>query len=218
MARSSRGRPVDESKQADQKEKLIQAAQALLSEKSFRAITIREIGEAAKVNSAMIRYYFESKEGLFVALLDQMADRHFGEIRRLSNQAKPIKAVISVMLDMLSNNAGMARLIHDEILQQESELRDAFIERFPKRMAKFLPRLVAQELNIEDPKLSKYLAFNLISLILTPFIGEPVRKLAWNISDQELADPFWADHLYSLFVHGSASYAYQSLSNNVEQP
>lgn len=216
MPQSSRGRPVDESKQAQQKEKLIEATQKLLAEKSFRTITIREIGEAANINSAMIRYYFENKEGLFKALLDQMADRHFSSIKSLSNEENPIRAVITVMLNMLLDNAGMARMIHDEVLQQESTLRQAFIERFPKRMAKLLPQLISHELKIDDPKTCKYLAFNLISLIITPFIGEPVRKIAWNISDEELRDPAWGEHLYTLFVSGSGFIANTTSLNNTE--
>lgn len=203
MPKPPRGRPVDKSKQAEQKEKLIQATQSLLAEKSFRTITIREVGEVANINSAMIRYYFENKEGLFKALLDQMADQHFASIKTLSSKENPIRAVISVMLNMLLDNASLARMIHDEILQQESDLREAFIERFPKRMATLLPLIIAQELKVKDPKVCKYLAFNLISLIITPFIGEPVRKLAWDISDDELRDPAWADHLYTLFINGS---------------
>lgn len=216
MSKPSRGRPVDQSKQAEQKKKLIEATQRLLSEKSFRAITIREIAEAANINSAMIRYYFENKEGLFKALLDRMAEQHFDSINTLSSEDNPIRAVIRVMLDMLLDNASMARMIHDEVLQQESPLKDAFIERFPMRMAKLLPKLIAQELQVSDPRVCKYLAFNLISLIITPFIGDPVRKIAWKISDEELRDPFWAEHLYTLFISGS-NYISNRIDSNSER-
>jgi len=71
-------------------------------------------------------------------------------------------------------------------------------------MAAFLPNLVARSCGIDDPARAKYLAFNLITLIIMPFLGEPVRKLAWQISDEELLDPAWAEHIYSLFMHGCA--------------
>lgn len=201
-----RGRPVDPAKQAEQKQNLLIAAKQLMSEKTYRSITIRELGERAGVNSAMVKYYFENKEGLFIALLDHMAHEHFSRVTQLASAENPIKALIQNMLAMLSDNKGVARMIHDEILHNDSVLRDAFIERFPKRMAQFLPRLIQQELAIEDPMTAKYLAFNLISLIITPYIGEPVRKMAWKISDDELKQAEWAEHIYQFFMNGSSSF------------
>ncbi len=206
MNAASRGRPVDPDKQAEQKQKLIAAARSLLAEKNYRAITIRELGEKAGVNSAMIRYYFESKEGLFVALLDQMSSNHFNLVKQAAGSQTPLREVIGGLLQMLHNNSATARLIHDEIMKEDSKLRDAFIERFPKRMAAILPQLVQRELKIQDPKIAKYLAFNLVSMLVLPFIGEPVRKAAWQISDEELCDPYWADHIYQLFINGCRSF------------
>ena len=204
---SSRGRPVDAGKQIEQKENLLDAAKALLGEKGYRAITIREIGERAGVNSAMIRYYFENKEGLFIALFDRMATMHFQHIVKQSEQEDPLFSVIKGLLQLLNQNAGVARLIHDEIFQSDSVLRDAFIERFPKRMAEFLPKLIQSQLKIDDPQKAKFLAFNLISMLVMPFVGAPVRKLAWEISDQEIATNEWAAHIYQLFTQGVNSFS-----------
>ncbi|MCW8879793.1 MAG: TetR/AcrR family transcriptional regulator [Kangiellaceae bacterium] len=201
-----RGRPVDPAKQAEQKQNLLIAARQLMSEKTYRSITIRELGERAGVNSAMVKYYFENKEGLFIALLDHMANEHFSRVTQLASAENPIKALIQNMLAMLSDNKGLARMIHDEILHNDSVLRDAFIERFPKRMSQFLPMLIQRELAIDNPLTAKYLAFNLISLIITPYIGEPVRKMAWKISDEELTQPEWAEHIYQFFINGSSSF------------
>ena len=199
---TGRGRPVDPEKQAEQKQKLILAAKMLLSQKSYRSITIRDLGEQAGVNSAMVRYYFENKQGLFVALLEQMSQEHFKQIQNLTSADNPIKALIKDLIKMQIENSGLARMIHDEVLSEDSPFRDAFIEKFPSKMAKFLPQLIARECDITDPQRAKYLAFNLMTLIVMPFIGEPVRKLAWQISDDELADPMWTEQIYTLFMHG----------------
>lgn len=211
---SPRGRPVDPEKQVEQKENLLDAARALLGEKGYRAITIREIGERAAVNSAMIRYYFENKEGLFIALFDRMATIHFKHIADLSEQKNPLFSVIKGLLQLLNENAGVARLIHDEIFQSDSVLRDAFIERFPKRMANFLPRLIQSQLKIEDPLKAKYIAFNLVSMLVMPFVGAPVRQLAWEISDQEISTEEWAVHIYQLFTQGANSLSTINLQEN----
>ncbi|WKS95581.1 TetR/AcrR family transcriptional regulator [Riemerella columbina] len=47
---------------------ILNAAEALIAEKGFDATSVREIAKNAKVNVAMISYYFGSKEKMMVAL------------------------------------------------------------------------------------------------------------------------------------------------------
>jgi len=198
----NRGRPVDSGKQAKQKQKLLESASQLMTEKSYRSITIRELAERAGVNSAMVAYYFKNKEGLFIALLDQMSKQHFVNIKQVIQSEDPIKSFIYLMIKMLSENSSFARMIHDEFLVEKSVLGSAFIERFPKKMAKLLPKMILDNTSIKCTQKAKYSAFTLITMIITPFIGEPVRKQAWKISDQEVCDPAWAEHIYTTFMFG----------------
>jgi AcrR family transcriptional regulator len=197
-----RGRPVDPLKQQLQKDKLINAAQILLAEKPYREVTIRNLADHANVNSAMVRYYFGNKEGLFLALLDKMSEKHFIHMKQVSKQQNPIKAFIEFMLKSLTNNNSFARLVHDEFANDNSMLGDAFIEKFPKRMAKFLPVLIKKQFLITDDQIAKRTAFSLISLIIMPFLGRSVRERAWDIHDSELASVEWSDHIYQIFVAG----------------
>lgn len=202
---SLRGRPADPHKQQQQKEKLLGAAQALLAIKPYRDVTIRDLADHAGLNSAMVRYYFNNKEGLFLALLEQMSKQHFVDMKQLSSQQEPIKKFIHFMLKMLTQNNNLARLIHDEFANDNSRLGDAFIEMFPKRMAKILPQLIKVNTSITDDRKAKYAAFSLMSMIIMPFIGRTVRERAWEIEDAELASSEWAEHIYSMFISGCSS-------------
>lgn len=201
----SRGRPTDPAKQQRQKEKLLDAAQALLAIKPYKEVTIRDLADHAGLNSAMVRYYFDNKEGLFLALLDQMSKQHFVDMKQISSQQEPIKKFIQFMLKMLTQNNNLARLIHDEFANDNSKLGEAFIEMFPKRMAKILPQLIKANTSITDDKKAKYAAFSLISMIILPFVGRSVRERAWEIDDAELASSDWAEHIYSMFIDGCGS-------------
>ena len=53
----------------DVPELLIEAAARLFLKKDFHSVSIREIAEEAGVSSAMINYYFKSKNGLFEAMI-----------------------------------------------------------------------------------------------------------------------------------------------------
>ena len=50
--------------------KIIQAADRLFGEVGFDASTVQKIAELSKTNKALIHYYFKSKEGLFVCVID----------------------------------------------------------------------------------------------------------------------------------------------------
>lgn len=209
-----KGRPSDPDRQALQKAKLIAAAEILLGEKSYPNITIREIAQRSGVNSAMISYYFTNKEGLFIALLDEMSKKHFTQMKVVAKSENPVKTLISTILAMLNNNNGLARLIHSELIEGRSIISQAFIERFPKKMATFLPQLILQNTPITDERKAKYAAFSLVTMIITPFINKSIRQLAWQISDKELQSPLWAEHIYQQFMFGCNS---QLSTNNTAQ-
>ena len=52
--------------------KLIQVAKTLFSEKGFDGSTVKEIADAADVNISLISYHFDGKEGLYRACLEQL--------------------------------------------------------------------------------------------------------------------------------------------------
>ena len=60
---------------ADTRSVLLDAAEALLLEEGYAAVTSRRVGERAGANSALIHYYFESMDGLFVELFRRGAER-----------------------------------------------------------------------------------------------------------------------------------------------
>ena len=202
---SVRGRPTDEAKQEEQKRKLIEATQGLMQEKSYKSITIREIGDKAGINSAMVRYYFGSKEGMVMASFQDFMASHFSGLQSVFESERPIKPFIELVTNVLSHSSVMARLIHDEILNDESTLREAFINGFPSKIAQALPDLVKKEVLLQQPNAQlnwKYAAFNLVSMLILPFMGAPVRQIAWEISDEELSSPEWVEHVYQQFMSG----------------
>ena len=56
----------------DPKERILFAAEAIFAQRGFGGARTQQIADLASVNKAMIHYYFDSKEGLFHAVLDQL--------------------------------------------------------------------------------------------------------------------------------------------------
>jgi len=60
------------------REKLIQSAERLFAERGFDGVSVRDITNDAKVNSALVGYYFRGKEGL----LAEVYTRHCEPLKR----------------------------------------------------------------------------------------------------------------------------------------
>ncbi|WP_196137209.1 TetR/AcrR family transcriptional regulator [Aliikangiella sp. G2MR2-5] len=200
-----RGRPFDEDRHQEQRGKLLKAAAELLKEKSYRSVTVREVAERAALNSAMVRYYFKNKEGLFVALFEEISQRQFGHIQNVLESEDPIRAFISAMLQMATRNREMVRFIHDEVLAEDSKLKEAFFQGVPRRIAKFLPELIKTQINqgrMRSDLDPKWAAFSLVGMIMLPIVIAPIRQGVWDISDEQIDKPQWAEHIYQLFMTG----------------
>lgn len=72
--RVKRGRPVRAPKAVtEMPEHLLDHAEALFARHGFHGVTIREVARAAGVDSALVHYYFETKQGLFDAVFTRRA-------------------------------------------------------------------------------------------------------------------------------------------------
>jgi AcrR family transcriptional regulator len=71
---AKRGRPVGGAKALEMREQLLDRAEALFSHHGFHGVTIREVARSAKVDPALVHYYFETKQGLFDAVFVRRAD------------------------------------------------------------------------------------------------------------------------------------------------
>ncbi|MFC3032794.1 TetR/AcrR family transcriptional regulator [Pseudoalteromonas fenneropenaei] len=197
-----RGRPIDPLKQQLQRNKLLKAAQQLLDGKAYSQITIRDIASVSGINSAMIKYYFGNKDGLFIALLNQIADEHFLSFEELNDTAQPVLKFIEAFGQLLRARPGFVHLLGQEVLGKTTPLAEAFMQAFPMRVSKFLPRLVAMETGIADPVRAKVAAFHLVTSLVSPFLFRAVRQYAWQIDDELLFGSHWCKDSYQHFLEG----------------
>lgn len=79
---------------SDARERILNASIKLFSEKGFDATRVNEIADAAKVNKALIYYYFKSKEDILDCMLDLI-----------------IKRAVSITLDFI--HANIVQMIED---------------------------------------------------------------------------------------------------------
>jgi AcrR family transcriptional regulator len=83
------------------REKLIASAERLFADRGFDGVSVRDIANAAGVNSALVGYYFRSKEGL----LSEVYNRH----------CEPLKQERARLLKQYSESSGGPTL--EEVLE-----------------------------------------------------------------------------------------------------
>lgn len=92
----------------DTADKIIATAIPLFAKKGFVAVSIREIADAAQVNSSAISYYFKGKEGLYQAVLEKT----FSPVNELVKTAKVLSSLTAI--ERITMYAKNIAIIHHE--------------------------------------------------------------------------------------------------------
>jgi AcrR family transcriptional regulator len=87
----------------DTRAALLDAAEALLLDEGYAAVTSRRVGDRAGANSALVHYYFESMDGLFVELFRRGAERGLERQAAALQSPQPLWALWDVLRDHMNN-------------------------------------------------------------------------------------------------------------------
>jgi AcrR family transcriptional regulator len=116
----------------DKRDALLDAARHLFLKNTYANISIRKIADKAKVNSAMIAYYFGSKSGLFREMLKSFVEEniHRGmasvdEMSETSLQGFLVNFYRSVPTEL-------TQLVIRTMLYERSDMRDWLLETLMK--------------------------------------------------------------------------------------
>jgi AcrR family transcriptional regulator len=69
---------------------LLDAAQELMLQEGYAAVTTRRVATKAGVNSALVYYYFDTMDGLFIALFQRGAERSFERLQEGLSSDQPL--------------------------------------------------------------------------------------------------------------------------------
>jgi len=113
----------------DFNEKQIQillVAETLFAEKGFDGTSIRNIAKDAKINIAMVSYYFGSKERLLESLIFyRTKDLKIQIENLLVEDLEPIAKInklIAIYINRINSNKGIFRILHFEMATKKKEL------------------------------------------------------------------------------------------------
>lgn len=85
---ASTRRPASED--SETRTALLNAAARVMVDEGYAAVTTRRLGAAAGVNSALVYYYFESMDGLFVELFRRGAEQSLAGMQEAVRSPQPL--------------------------------------------------------------------------------------------------------------------------------
>ncbi len=114
-------------------EKIFEAAKAVFAERGMEGARMQEIADMAGINKSLLHYYFRTKEKLFSAVFDDLAELIFMKFAQIFSRDLPfeekIRHFFSEHIDFLRANPGLPLFILSEI------------NRSPDRMKKLIERI-----------------------------------------------------------------------------
>ena len=210
--RRGRGRPSAEDAE-DVRKKLLDAARDLFPRYGYRAVSSRQIGAAAGVNFAMIRYYFGGKPGLYREMLQGVLQPARSTLEEM-NSADSLPKLTNVLEHITRSwaaNPWVSGFVVREVLAPDGPMRAMFLREFPERLTPIVERLVEGEMAAGklradlDPRM---LVLSIVSLAIFPFLTLPLTTRVFGVrNDEEFVERF-LHHTVDLLARGAGPSAF----------
>lgn len=166
-------------------EKLLQAGRELFVEKGFEGASLNELVERAGGSKASIYSYFNDKEGLFRAVMDEMMEDLLSPLDEQIDESHSLEETLIAMadrtLEVLTSPMGtsLVSLVHAESSRQPA-LGKAYNSIGPKRAMKSLAETLRSEtekgsISVTDPNMASQFFWGML-------LQKPVAERLCNVA------------------------------------
>jgi TetR/AcrR family transcriptional regulator len=212
--RKRRGPGRPRADEANQRERLLDAAIECFAKHGIAGASLRSIAVEAGVTPAMVHYYFGSKERLldaFVAerLIPVVASLGAGVQSTAGDPRALVSAFVRALYAAVARSPWLPGLWLREVITENGALRPVFFNQISQQVPRLLAeRFAALQANGAlssqvDPRL---LVVSLIGLTLFPLAAEPIWRRVFDAADIDAAA--LERHTLALLDHGlGASHA-----------
>ena len=111
--------------ETDSRAAILDAAERLFAERGYAATTIKQIGAAGGVNSALLYYYFADKEQLYRAVLERLLSTLMARGGEVFSSARSpedaIRGLVGVQGELLVTRPHVPRLIARELVDHNAQ-------------------------------------------------------------------------------------------------
>jgi len=185
---------VVKQKRDNQAEKaILDAARKVFTRKGFAAARMDEIAREAKINKALLHYYFRSKENLFDLVFEQRLGEFFGALAGILAKPMPlmekIAAIVAQDIDMLRSRPDLPIFVLQELAHNPERLVEAArsVNMGPFTLMKSFKLQVADAVEKKEikPIDGGQLLINIMSMAIYPFIAKPLIKAVQGMDESQ---------------------------------
>lgn len=127
---------------------ILQVAEILFAENGFEGTSIRTIAKEAKINIAMVSYYFGSKEKLLEALVLFRTKNMRFQIGNLSTEdlepVEKINKLVDLYINRINCNRGIYRILHFELANGSKDIKTLVLHEVRKEHLKYLTAIIKE--------------------------------------------------------------------------
>ncbi|PJJ84091.1 TetR/AcrR family transcriptional regulator [Mucilaginibacter auburnensis] len=187
-----------EKEKIDKKDHILDVAERVFAEKGFDGASTRLISGEAGVNMAMLNYYFGSKEGLFLAIIERKISHFQNILQNLGNKEnistwEKMETYVELYGDKIVNNNCFQQLLYKEmVMNRGNELSDKLREMLMKNVGE-LERILKEGIasgefnaDVDIPMVIAALYGTKNYIINTPLMASPL--LGYDIRDDEMIE------------------------------
>ncbi len=191
----------------DTRLKLIEAAAPLFAQKSFAAVSVRELAQAAGANIAAISYHFGGKEGLYHAMLEYQFEPIAEALARIKSMpplppAERLSLYASLISGVHHRRPYLLRLMHSELTSPTSGL-EAVVKKYIPQIYAFLHQALEEGVAAGDfrPDLDIDLAcISLAGILNFYFIVKPLALQLLPVPD--VSDEKYVSQAFAIYLNG----------------
>lgn len=186
---------------AEVRRALLRAGGALIAERGGTGWTLGEAASRAGVTPAMVRYYFSSKQGFLVALLEAGFAPVLAELEDTEPGDARAEARLARLLRHLAEHPWLPALVLRSVLEEDGPLRETFVTAYAPRIAAAGRRLLAdaaaagQARTDLDPRLT---FVSVLSMVVFPFLARPALERVLGLRLDEAYADAQARHIVRL--------------------
>ena len=119
---------MDKSTDPPVKDRLLTSGAILFAEKGFGGVSVREICKHANTSMSMIHHYFENKDGLLKAIVEQFGSHVFAVPMRILDKAPRSEEDFLIRIEMLFEST-LEAFIENRMVEIRFEINFEAIER-----------------------------------------------------------------------------------------
>ncbi|MFZ4404894.1 MAG: TetR/AcrR family transcriptional regulator [Pseudobdellovibrionaceae bacterium] len=194
------------------KSSILTAAQFLFGEKGFEGTSIRDISKRAKVNVAMIAYYFDCKERLYTHCLQEYASSKSAKVQSILTAPKSLadfelklRHLLEALMDSFDQDAPMLKIFLREIQTDKKKINRDLVEVTSHFFAMIRDFFQA---SMDGKIISDQQSADLLTIIFLGAMSEPVRCeftmkriMGVTLHDKEFQKNY-KEHLLKIFING----------------